>query len=731
MLRTALITIACLLVTCAKAQNSLTAPASIAKPAAAKVEPVTDTYFGTAITDPYRWMETTPPTPEFLTYLHTQGDYTAAVLARIPGRDALLARIRQLDGAVGKVTEWHGAGGKIFFLGNKAGEPTYLLMVQDADGTIRTLLDPAALATSDTHASISYFAPSPDGAYVVVGVALAGSENATLHIIDTASGHLLPDAIDRTFGVVVSWHSPTSFFYTRLQRLSPHDPPSAYFQNQRVYLHTLGSDPEAEPLVYGPGAPSSPDAPINGFREVIETPGSPWLIARSTGGASEPSTLLLKSIADVTSNAPWKTIVPNTDHVSTRADVSFNVHGDTLYMIVDKDAPNGKLVAIDLRNPDSSHTETLIPNSGDILTAVLTARDGLYLVSKQGVNFRLRRAAWGPKLVWHDVALPYNASISAEVGSTSADGVLIGLDDWTHSYQAFNVDTAHLKLINTHIIAQDPADVSNIEVREVMAPSTDGVMVPLSIISRKGIALDGSHPVMLVGYGSYGISMDPFFSASPLALIEHGGVIAWAHVRGGGEFGEAWHAAGQKLTKQHTMDDFIACARYLIENNYTTPAHLAIRGTSGGGLAVSAAAMQHPELFAALIDDVGPTDMVRFHTTRSGQANVSEFGDIKVEPEFRALLNMSAYHHVTSNSPYPALLAITGANDPRVAPWLVAKFNARLQAATTSGRPVLLRVDFDAGHGFGSSRDQRLRQEADIQSFILWQTGDPAFQPAP
>ena len=177
---------------------------------------------------------------------------------------------------------------KIFFLGNKAGKPTYLLMVQDADGTIRTLLDPAALATSDTHASISYFAPSPDGAYVVVGVALAGSENATLHIIDTASGHLLPDAIDRTFGVVVSWHSPTSFFYTRLQRLSPHDPPSAYFQNQRVYLHTLGSDPEAEPLVYGPGAPSSPDAPINGFREVIETPGSPWLIARSTGGTLSP-----------------------------------------------------------------------------------------------------------------------------------------------------------------------------------------------------------------------------------------------------------------------------------------------------------------------------------------------------------------------------------------------------------------------------------------------------------
>jgi prolyl oligopeptidase len=296
MLRISLVTFACLLGTCAQAQNSFTAPASIAKPAAAKVEPVTDTYFGTAITDPYRWMETTPATPGFIAYLHTQSDYSAAVFAKIPGHDALLARIRQLDGAVGKVTEWHGAGGKIFFLGNKAGEPTFVLMVQEANGTIRTLLDPAALATGDTHASISYFAPSPDGAYVAVGVALAGNENATLHIVDTASGRLLPDAIDRTFGALVSWHSSTSFFYTRLQKLSPQDPPAAYFQNQRVYLHTLGADPEAEPVVYGPGAPSSPDAPINGFREVIETPGSPWLIARVRDGTSEPSTLLLKRI---------------------------------------------------------------------------------------------------------------------------------------------------------------------------------------------------------------------------------------------------------------------------------------------------------------------------------------------------------------------------------------------------------------------------------------------------
>jgi prolyl oligopeptidase len=272
-------------------------------------------------------------------------------------------------------------------------------------------------------------------------------------------------------------------------------------------------------------------------------------------------------------------------------------------------------------------------------------------------------------------------------------------------------------------------DFSAITSEEVKAKSADGTMVPLSIIHRKDMRMDGSNPTWLEGYGSYGITLDPGFRPTWLAFLERGGVFAVAHVRGGGEYGEDWHNAGRQLTKQHTIDDFIACAEYLIEHKYTSPQKLAGEGTSAGGITIGGAITQRPDLFAAALDRVGDSDSLRSELMESGPANIPEFGTVKEPDGFKGLYAMDAYQHVKPNTPYPAVLLTTGVNDPRVAPWQAAKMTARLQASTSSGKPILLRVDYDAGHGLGSTKSQRDSELADEVAFLFWQFGVPDFQP--
>jgi len=255
-------------------------------------------------------------------------------------------------------------------------------------------------------------------------------------------------------------------------------------------------------------------------------------------------------------------------------------------------------------------------------------------------------------------------------------------------------------------------------------------MVPLSIVHKRGMALDRSHPTWLEGYGAYGITLDPQFRPTLLAFFERGGVFAVAHVRGGGEYGEDWHLAGQKLTKQHTIDDMLAGAEYLIEHKYTSAAHLAGEGTSAGGITIGGAITQRPDLFGAALIRVGDSDSLRSELMASGPANIPEFGTVKQSDGFKALYAMDAYQHVKPNTAYPAVLLTTGVNDPRVASWQATKMAARLQASTTSGKPVLLRVDYDAGHGMGSTKTQRDEELADEVAFLFWQLGNPQFQPA-
>jgi prolyl oligopeptidase len=703
----------------------------IAKPQPAKAEEVVTDYFGTRVSDPYRWMEAGASDPRLMEFLKTQNAYTRGILDSLKGRDAMLARIEQLDNAVPVVRSWQRGGTSLFYLEAAPGAKTASLLVRDADGKSRKLLDPQSLEKEGQHAAIDYFAPSWDGHYVIAGVSLGGSENSTIRIIETATGRVLPDAITRTQYAGPSWRQDSrSFYYARLQKLSPGAPPTAVYENQRVYLHVVGSDAEKDVEAFGPGVASSINIPKAGFVGVTITPGSKYAVAYYSAGTTDPASLYIAPSETQEASAPWRKIVSSEDMVAAVADSPIAVHGSTLYLLVERDAPNRKLIALDLDHPDIAHATVLVPPNDAVLVGVYAAEDGLYLESKRGVTFELRRSSYGPQLKWEKMPLPYSGTISNVDANVLLPGVVFRLESWTNSDQAFAYDPSSNRVSNTALIQKHPADFAGFEAREVEATSADGTRVPLSILCKKGLALDGSHPALYEGYGAYGISYDPYFDPRILAWIERGGVFAIVHLRGGGEFGESWHNAGKKETKQHTIDDMVSAARYLIEQRYTSAGHLAVRGTSAGGIAVGGAMVQHPELFVAAIDNVGATDLLRFQTTQGGAANVPEFGDVNDAQQFKYLYAISPYHHIVNGTPYPAVLGITGTNDPRVPSWMVAKMIARLQTASSSGRPILLRVDFDEGHGLGSSRPQRERLLADQFSFVLWQSGDPEFQPS-
>lgn len=702
------------------------------KPPTAEVRPVIDDYFGNKFTDSYRWMEAGPSDPKFLEFLKAQNDYTRSVLAPLSAtRDKLLSRLKELDNAVPVVRDLTRAGNYVFFLQTNPGARTGSLMVRGSDASIRTLLDPENFAEKDVHAAIDYFVPNYDGSLVAVGVSLGGSENSTIHVIETGSGRLLPEAITRTQYAGPSWREDgKSFYYARLQELPPNAPPTAIYENERTFLHVVGRDPGKDPIVFGPGVSPNVKIPVAGFTGVGTTPNSPFVIAFYSAGTTDPPSLYLaKSDQATDEKTPWQKIVSAEDEISTGGSNPIAIHASTLYLLMQKGSPNRRLIAIDLNRPDISHPQTVLPESDVVLEGIYAAADGLYVLKRVGVGFELYRLKYDLSGGPQKISLPYSGAVLSVDANVKNSGMLYVMGSWTKPQSAFAYDPEKGESRDLGIMPKHPADFSRVEAREVMIPSTEGAQVPLSILCQKDIKLDGSHAALYEGYGSYGISIDPAFDPRALAWIERGGVMAFVHPRGGGEFGEKWHQAGLKKNKQHTIDDMIAAARYLIDQGYSSPAHLCVRGTSAGGIAVGGAIVQHPELFIAAIDNVGVTDLLRFQNTQGGAANVPELGDVTKKEEYEWLYGVSAYQHVVKGTKYPAVMGITGANDPRVPSWQVAKFIAALQAASSSAREILLRVDFDAGHGLGSSRTQREEQLADEWAFLLWKSGGADLTP--
>jgi prolyl oligopeptidase len=700
--------------------------AQVATPPVAQVRPVTDDYFGTKVTDNYRWMEDMK-SPELRDWMKAQNDYTRAQLDRIPGRSALLAEISKYDNARTVVDSLQVFGGRYFYRKILPGEENFKLYVRDTrSGEERMLVDAERLRPADSkaHYALDYFLASWDGKYVAYGVSAGGSENSVLRVIDVDTSRDLPEVIDRAqFGVSAWLGDSRSFFYLRRQKLAPNDPPTAKYLNMKVYQHKLGDDPDKDVAVLGRGVTPQVEITESDFPIVVYSPASSWLVALVRHGVQNEFPIYVAKLSDLAgAKTPWTKVVGDDDEVS-----NFDIHDSTLFLMTHRNASRYKVVSVDMARPDMATAKTILPATEVVLRNIATAKDGLYVQELDGGIGRMVRVPFaGGKP--EAVSLPFEGSIAEMFVDPREPGAWVMTESWVRPPTYLRAG-AGIKTTDLQLIPKPTFDYSDLESIEVKAPAADGTMIPLSIVYKRGLQKDGARPTYLQGYGSYGITFDPGFAPRFVPWLERGGVWAVAHIRGGGEYGEDWHNAGRKLTKQNTIGDFIACAEYLVKNRYTVPAHLAGEGGSAGGITVGGALTQRPDLFAAILDDVGMSNALRAEIQTNGPANIPEFGTVKTEEGFKGLYAMDAYAHVKDGTHYPAVMLTTGINDPRVDSWEVAKMTARVQAATSGGKPILLRVDYDAGHGFGSGRAQRDQLASDEQSFALWQFGDAAFQP--
>jgi prolyl oligopeptidase len=681
----------------------------------ARVDLVRDTYFGTTVEDPYRWMEDWQ-SDEAQRWLRAQADYAKEVLQSLPERSALLARISELSAGTTALTNLRVAGGRIFYLRRDPGEDLPRLVDREhADAPERVVVDPAT-EVGHVHSAIDWYEPSLDGRRVAYGISPGGSEDSTLRVVEVESGHTLDLAIEHVIYGGVQWLSDAdAFVYNR----SP-DPADAgaggRYTNSLMYLHRMGEDPARDRAVFGIGVNSAaPFEPVD-IPFLLVEPDSHSLVGIVQHGDMQELTVYVAPRDLLWADPeymPWQRLVDVPDAV-----VGVALAGERLYLRTHRDAPHFRIDVVELDGPGYPRY-VLVPESELVLEDVRVAGDWLLLHAMDAGISRMQRVArtGGPV---RDVTLPVEGSLLTWGGEHTSVQVWLELTSWTISPRVYGLDVAVGELTEMDWIPPSPADFSQIEAHQLRAPAADGTLIPLSVIHRKGTALDGSHPTLLMGYGSYGIVLSPHFIPAYLAWYERGGILAVAHMRGGGELGDDWHRGGFMLNKEHTITDFIACAEHLIFQGYTRRELLAGEGGSAGGIPSGGALVRRPELWAVMVMNVPLTDALRMETTENGPPNTLEFGSTATEEGFRALQIIDSYRRVRDGVPYPAVLVTTGANDPRVVPWMAMKMAARLQAASSSGRPVLLRVEYEGGHGMGSTRSQVDAELADTLAFLLW-----------
>jgi prolyl oligopeptidase len=685
-----------------------------------------DTFFGTKVEDPYRALENEKD-PAVAAWMKAHATHAQGALTALPGRDSLVKRMAELDSAaaarVGTVERRPGA---TFFTRRGATENVFKLYVRPNAGPERLLVDPEdwQKRTGKPHA-INYFEPSPDASLVAVGISGGGNELASLYVVEVATGKLIEGPIDRARYSQPTWlPGGKAYFYSRIQVVAPGAPAGELFKNRRTYLHVVGEDPAKDVLLLGvDGNPKVPMSPTEGAT-ITHAPGSDHAIASVYDGVQRELRIYAVPLSQATrADAPWVKVADRGDKVT-----GYVAHKDDIYLRTHASSPRFAIVRTSLAKPDIRTAEVIVPPGEQFISDHSGARDGLYVETRDGALKRIHRLAWGTRAM-QEVKFPVQGAANVASANTDLDGALVTVAAWTRATEIYAVG-ADGSVANTGLQPLGRFDApDDLVATEVKVRSHDGAMVPLSIVHKRSVKLDGTNPALLVGYGSYGITYDANFDPVRLAWLERGGVYAVANVRGSSAYGEDWYKAGYKLTKQNTWKDFIACAEHLIAQKYTSNATLGILGGSAGGITVGRAMTERPDLFAAVIPAVGMLDFVRLHVMPIGPVNVVEFGDIRKEDEFRGLLAMSSYHHVKPGVRYPAVLLTHGVNDTRVNVGQSNKMYARLVASSTSGKPVLLDLDYDAGHGQGMTKAQRLAQLGSIYAFVFWQAGQPDFQP--
>ncbi len=674
----------------------------------------------------------------FRDYLKGQDAHTRAVIARIPGRAALGRDVAAVSGLEARAYDVFLIGQRYFYLKRPAGAELAQLVVRDGvSGEERVLIDPAKLGTATSHAAIDQYMPSEDGRLVAYGVSQGGSERSVLHVVDTATGSVLADSIDRAQFAALTWAPDgQSFYYSRLPKLPDSAPATERDSHIHILHHRLGTDPETDTTVLDVDALPFAFKAAQVFPALVITPKSDYALAIISDGVSPEIAVYSAPLAALAGpRIPWQEVASQANGVTYAT-----VRGSTISLLSHDGAPRFKVMQEDLAHPGYAAATTLVAQGSGVLTSVAAAADGLYLAERDGAVFRISRLANGATTP-QPVALPFEGTVEPpgeDAGGLVTDprdpGAVIGLASWLHPQVWLHERPAEAAsggatLSDTGIVPAFPRDLSGYEAIETSVKARDGTMIPVSILKRRGLAMDGRRPTLVDGYGSYGISLDPYFSPGVLPWLDRGGLFVETHVRGGGEGGLEWHLAGKIATKHNTITDFIDCAQWLVDRHYTDHAHLAGSGTSAGGITIGGAITEDPSLFRAALIRVGSSNASRSEFSENGPSNIPEFGTVTDPEQLPALLAMDAYQHVRSGVAYPAVLLTGGADDPRVTIWEPAKMTARLQASTTSGRPVLLRVEFDAGHGIGSTRTQRDVETADEYAFLLWQFGEAGYQP--
>jgi prolyl oligopeptidase len=686
---------------------------------------VRDTYHGVEVSEDYRWLEKADD-PAVTKWTEEQNKYTRAVLDRSPALQPLRKRLKELMTAPAPGYTGLQLRGKTLFAlkSQPPKEQPFLVTLPSADepDAAKVLLDPNALDAKGKTA-IDFYVPSRDGSLVAVSLSEGGSEEGTLYVYETATGKKRADVIPRvqfpTAGGDVAWNADgTGFFYTRYPRPGERPKEDLTFY-QQVYFHKLGTNPDEDAYELGKDFPRIAeiflDASTDG-RHILAT------VQKGDGGEFEHHLR--------TPGGKWMRLTRYADEISAAA---FGAAGDdALYLLSRKDAPLGKILRLPLDQPELAKATTVIPEgklsidglhfgSNRLSTTFTPTASGLYVLDSDGGPSQVRFVPRdGGKA--EAVPLPAVASVH-DILPLGGDRVLLHVETYTEPPAWYAFERGADKPKRTKLFKTSPADFSDIEVTREFATSKDGTKVPMSVLAKKGLKRDGTNPTLLTGYGGYGISLTPHFDVARRVWLEQGGVLVVANLRGGSEYGEAWHRAGMLTKKQNVFDDFAACAKHLIEKKYTSPDKLAIEGGSNGGLLMGAALTQHPELFRAVVAHVGIYDMLRVELHPNGAFNVTEFGSVKDAEQFKALHAYSPYHRVKDGTAYPAVFLLTGANDGRVDPMNSRKMAARLQEATASKRPVLLRITSDSGHGIGDNLTAGVDRAADVYAFLFEQLG--------
>lgn len=696
----------------------------------APVRNVPETFFGTTVDDPYRDFEYTRA-PAVAAWMKAHSDAAHTTLRSIGGRQALRDQLQRYDSAapsqVGSVAR---LAGELYVYERRgaADDQFKLYLRRGLRGAERLLFDPEVLTkqTGRPHA-INYYAPSPDGRWVALGVSAGGSEDAVLHVLDTRTGRQVGPRLPRVQLGAIAW-TPDSrqFFFNRMAAPKPGAPATDRYLRSTVGLMRPGAGEKGIRTVLRAGSAGAVVMPATEFPIVQVLPDG-RVIARATDGVSPEFAAWHSTLAALRAGKPaWKKLFGKDAGITDLA-----LQGDRVYALSFKGAAHYRLLAGRIDRFDPATAQVLVPESARVLTAIAAARDGLYLQAREGQVQRLLKLAYGSAAAPKELPLPVRGAFGFASARPDLPGVLIDLQGWTRARQLYAV-AADGRVADTGLQPAGPFDApADIVATEVSVGRPDGAQVPMVILHRPGVALDGSHPTLLYGYASYGVTEEPYFGSGRLAWLDAGGVFAVANPRGSGVFGRAWHEAGRQATKPNSWHDFIACAEWLVAQGWTRPSRLGLWGASAGGILVGRAMTERPELFAAVVAEVGSLDMLRMETTANGVPNIAEFGSRKTEAGFRALLAMSTYAHIRDGTAYPAVLLMHGVNDPRVEVWNSTKTAARLMAATRSGRPVLLRLDDDAGHGIGSTRRQVLDERADLFAFLMWQFGVPGYTPRP